>query len=423
LPQSFNAATEQTLRTAYDSTLWQGLAEARVNFIPADYNAMLRAVTSNLSAFGFIANAGPACIAPAGITSGYALLCTPLTLVAPDAAQTHLLADDLHLSTAGQKIVADYEYSLIVAPSMISMLAEAPVQTRSALIGVIQNQIVVSQRMQGPSGVNAWVSGDVASLKIKNYAGFPDDPGDPVSLTAGLDYKLPEAWLFGVALSVDRQNASFSQNFGGFKQNEFSISAYAAHNVGPVWLNAVATYGTVRFDVNRNVPVGITIQNNTGATSGSNISLAGEAGYNLTQSAVTHGPVAGLTLQQVRIAGFTESGGFTSLGFGAQTRNSAVGELGWQASYEAGRWRPFVKAVWDHEFASLNRGVTASLTTSVAPSYTMPVVVTGSDWAVATAGTTLRLADKVTGLAAVTATAAQKNVAAYGGQVGVNVAF
>jgi hypothetical protein len=53
----------------------------------------------------------------------------------------------------------------------------------------------------------------------------------------------------------------------------------------------------------------------------------------------------------------------------------------------------------------------------------LPAVVTGTDWAVATAGTTLALARNVTGLLAMTGTAAQKNVTAYGGQLGVTVAF
>lgn len=422
-PQSFNTATERTLRTTYNNTLWWGLASAGVDFIPSDFNAVLQGVVANLGSFGFIAGAGPACIAPPGVTSGYALLCTPQTLVAPSAQQTHLFADDIHLSTAGQKIVADYEYSLVVAPGMMSMLAEAPVRTRTTLIGAIQNQIPISQGSRGPTGFNTWLSGDVSSLKIKNYPGYPDDPGTPVSLTAGFDYKLPADWLFGVALSVGRQNASFSQNFGGFRQNEFSVSAYTAHTLGPVWLNAVATYGTLKLDVTRSVPVGITIQNNTASTSGTNISLAGEAGYDFKAGALTHGPVAGMTVQQVSIAGFTESGSFTSLGFAAQTRNSAVSALGWQVAYDAGRWRPFAKATWGHEFASPNRNVTASLTTSVAPSYSLPAIATGADWAVATAGTTFNLARNVTGLFALTGTAAQKNVAAYGGQLGVNVAF
>lgn len=422
-PQSFGTATERTLRTTYNQTLWNGLATSGINFIPVDFNGMLQAVTSNLSSFGFIQGGGPACVAPGGVTSGYALLCTPLTLVAADAAQTHLFADDIHLSTAGQKILADYEYSLITAPSMISMMGEAPVKTRSSLIAAIQNQISVSQRQQGKSGFNTWLSGDISRLKIQNYPGFADDPGTPVSLTAGFDYKMPSDWLAGIALSVGRQSASFSQNFGGFTQNEFAISAYAAHNAGPMWFDLVATYGTLNFDLKRDVPIGITIQHNTASVSGSNISLAGEGGYNFIDGSLTHGPVASLTLQQVHINGFTESGSFTALGFAGQTRNSAVSGIGYQVAYEAGRWRPFGKAIWSHEFVSANRSVTASLTTITAPGYLMPAVSTGTDWAALTGGTTVKLAANVTGLIALSSVLAQRNVTTYGGQFGVNVAF
>ena len=53
-PQSFGGATLEALRTAYDNALWGGLAAARVNFIPADIDAVFRAVTFNLPAFGLI---------------------------------------------------------------------------------------------------------------------------------------------------------------------------------------------------------------------------------------------------------------------------------------------------------------------------------------------------------------------------------
>jgi outer membrane lipase/esterase len=133
-PSSFGTVPEPTLRATYKSVLWNGLAAAHVNFIPADVNAIYRAVTSNFSEFGLVAGAGPACTQPAGIPSGWSVMCSPTstisTLVAPNAEFTHLFADDQHLSTAGQMILGDYEYSLVVAPIEISMLAEAPVKTR-----------------------------------------------------------------------------------------------------------------------------------------------------------------------------------------------------------------------------------------------------------------------------------------------------
>ena len=54
----------------------------------------------------------------------------PPLLVAPNAEQTYLWADDHHLTTAGQTIEADYIYSLLTAPSQISLLAESAVQER-----------------------------------------------------------------------------------------------------------------------------------------------------------------------------------------------------------------------------------------------------------------------------------------------------
>jgi len=422
-PQSFGTATEQSLRATYDNTLWWGLASAGVNFIPVDYNAVIRAVASNPSSFGFIAGAGAACIPQAGLTTGYAILCTPLTLVAPNAAQTHFFADDVHLSTAGQKVLADYEYSLITAPSMVSMLAEAPLQTRLNLLNMIQNQIPLSQNQNGAKGFNTWLSGDVSSLQIKNYPGFPDDPGVPVALAAGFDYRISKDWLVGLVLAGGHQRANFAMGFGGYTQDEFSVSAYSANTLGPAWFDVIATYGTIAYDVKRTVPVGITVQNNAGSTPGSDISIAADVGYDFHFGTMTYGPIAGMVLQQVHVDGFSESGSFTSLGFGSQTRNSAVGDLGGRVTLDLGRLSPFAKATWDHEFAPANRQVTAILTTSVAPSYSMPAVQVGSDWGIVTVGTTVKLASNVSGLFAVTGTLAQQNVTTYSGQVGINVSF
>lgn len=423
-------ATTRADRLLYTQTLWWDLAARGVNFIPSDYNAVRLAIQANPASFGFqyIDTTNTACTQPVGVGSAWALLCSsdpsaPSHLVTPDADQTRLFADDQHLTTAGQKIVADYEYSLIVAPSMISMLAEAPVVTGTALVNTIQNQIPLSQRQQGPTGFNAWLSGDVSSLTIENYPGFPDDPGTPAALTAGFDFKLPGNWLIGVALSGVKQNATFGLGFGGFTQEEFSGSAYVAHIMGPIWFDVIASYGHVHYDVGRNVPVGITVQYNSATTSGSDLSLAGETGYNFIAGPLTHGPIVGLTVQRVHINSFTESGSFTSLGFDSQTRDSEVSDLGYQVSFDAGLWRPFAKVTWDHEFATTDRTVTAWLTTTNAPSYYMPAVAIGTDWASATAGTTLKVASNVTGLVAFTSTVARQNLTTYGGEIGVNVAF
>lgn len=432
-PQSFGDATTQSLRTAYDDTLWDGLAAAHVNFIPVDVNAMYRAVTSDFAEFGLIAGAGPACTQPAGITSAWATLCSPTstisTLVSPDAAQTHLFADDEHLATAGQQILADYEYSLIVAPSEMSFLAEVPVKTRAAVVAGILDQISISQRQRAVGTFNAWMTGDVSSLRMNSgYTDFPNDPGVPVSGTVGVDYAVANGWLVGAAMSVGNTTQSFDLG-GSFQQNEFAASAFAAVNDGPIWADFVGTFGGLRYETDRIVPIGITMQSNSSGTAGTNASFAAEAGYNFFAGSLTQGPVAGILLQRVYVNGFTETdafaavGGFTALSFADQMRNSAVTELGYRMNLSFGAWQPFAKIVWNHELASLDRSVTASLTTISAPSYSLPAVIFGADWATATLGTTVTINSAVTASAAFTTEVAQNNVVDYGAQLGLNVAL
>ena len=283
---------------------------------------------------------------PRLISGSWSLYCTPALLRSPNAAQTSYWADDAHLSAGAQQIEADYEYSLIVAPSEISLLAEVPVVTRAAVVSSIFNQIPISQRQRAVGTFGAWVGGDVATLKMSTGStGLPGDLGNPLSAILGIDYAFAPGWLIGGALSV----ATTTQNFdlgGNFKQSEFALSFYSGFAQGPIWANFAATYGGLHDNVNRAVPIGITMQSNIGSTSGTDTSLGAELGYNFTSRSAlpapslvfNHGPLAGIVLQRVHVNGFNETdqfasiGGLTALSFADQTRNSAVSELGWQAA-------------------------------------------------------------------------------------------
>jgi len=435
VPPSADATAIANGKTFLSAT-WNGLAAAGVRFIPADTLSVIAAVERNPLAFGITAPiTSNACIAPPSYTaaigaSGYGFLCAPTTvpspnygyLVSADATQTHLFMDGTHLTQAGQIIVADYIYSLIVAPSQISFLAEAPVKSRAAVVNAIINQIPISQQDMRPGSYNTWLTGDVSYLKMQNYTGFPSDPGNPVALTAGFDYKYTHEWLIGAALSGGSTSQRFSTS-GSFSTDEFAVSIYGAYRNGAWWGDIIGSAGALHHTVNRSVPIGISIQPNNGKTTGTNYSVGLEAGYDFMFAGLKHGPLAGILLQRINIGSFTESGSFTSLAFGDQLRNSAVSELGYQVSYDFGLWRPFAKVVWNHELAPTDRLVTAYLTTTAAPGYAMPAVIFGNDWGSATAGATIRMANNVTGLVAGYAQIAEKNVTVYGAQIGLNIAF
>jgi outer membrane lipase/esterase len=435
-------------RAMYDQTVWNGLAASGIKFIPADPAAMQSYVILNPAQFG-ITNVNintPAC----GATVN-SYQCGPANYVVPNADKTYFWADGPaapdgggHVTSAVNQIVADYFYSIIVAPSEISYLAETPVKTRMSVVNAVNNQIPLS--FATPGVFHGWASGDLSWLKITNSsAGFPDDPGTPLATSAGFDYAFSRDWLVGAAFSGGHTRQTFSLG-GDFKQTEFAVSLYSAYRNNAFWLNTVGTWGSLQDTINRQVPIGLSVQSNQGSTSGTNISFAAEGGYNFKTGIgaapsasglpvkaqateplyLTHGPVVGIVLQQVHVGAFAEinpSGAPTNLAFDAQTRNSAVTELGYQASINAGRYEPYLKAVWNHELADTGRLVTASLLSITAPSYSLPAVVVGKDWGSATLGTRIKFASNVTGYAAVNSLFGQGNVTTYGGQIGLNVAF
>jgi outer membrane lipase/esterase len=107
------------LNSIYGSALSGTLTADGVHFIPTNRGTLSAEIGTDPAAFGlqFTFTSEPACInpSPATISNSWALYCTPALLVAPDAATTHLWADDEHYTAAGQKFLADYYISLVDA--------------------------------------------------------------------------------------------------------------------------------------------------------------------------------------------------------------------------------------------------------------------------------------------------------------------
>ncbi len=469
---SIGLTTTNSLNNLQTQTLWSQLAADGVRFIPSDVRAVVAAAQFNPALFGFTPSTvsagvtgtgtGSACVwTGSGPQTGWAQWCANTTTPSNSYAYlrsatsefTSLYADDEHLSAAGQLMEADYDYSLITAPSEMSYLAEAPIKTRTALVDTIFQQISISERHRAVGTFNAWISGDISSLTMDNsFPGFPSDPGTPGMVTVGADYLWFPDWLVGGAVSVGTTTQSFSLG-GNFRQNEYAVSGYAAYVGHPIWFDAIASYGGLHYNTDRIVPIGITTVSNTGSTNGENASFAAEIGYNFISALgrgwtpspmptkapaaapgglyITHGPVGGILLQKVDVNGFRETdpfggdatGGFTALSFAGQVRDSAVTELGYQASTTFGIWQPYAKLVWNHELEPYNRLVTASLTTIAAPGFSLPAVVLGSDWGTATLGTTVTLRPGVTAYASFNSEFGQSQVTYYGGQIGLNFAL
>jgi len=402
---------------AYGTALWSSLATAGVNFIPADIDSVVKYVVRNPTLFGFTASSVLASSAPSGVSA-------LVSVLTPAQQQNYLFIDGKHVTSAGQAIIADYQYSLLTAPSQISLVVEGAVQGGLARAATIQGQIDLAGLRRGPRGVNVWGTTGASHLRLASAPGFPDLSGTPFGGTVGVDYRLRGGVVVGAAFTVGTQKQGFSTG-GHFDQMDEAASLYAAYKVGPVWGDAVATYGLFQDRIARQVTLGSFTDRNNADASGESLALALRCGSDFNFGRISTGPVAGVVLQQVHLGGFTETGlsGVTALTFGSQTRDSVVSQLGWRGSLNLGNWQSFVEATWNHEWAAKDRTLTAALTSVAAPSFTTAAAPRASDWARSSLGVSYRLNAQVVLRGSVSAVLLDPQVSSYGGEVGLNVGF
>jgi outer membrane lipase/esterase len=418
LPASEVAADAR--RAAFNSALWSRLTAAGVNYIPADMDHLFKYVIRNPNSFGFTAGSVLAANAPSPVSA----LITTTAMLSPEQERTHLFIDGAHVTTAGQQIEADYISSLLTAPSLLSLVAEGAVQGSLARTANVQTQIERSGHQREPGSINAWVSANANSLRLKNAHGFPTVSATPLDGTLGLDYQTPGGLLLGAALTMGTQHQHFSSG-GHCKQTDEAASLFITYKSAPWWGDAVATFGLQQDRIERTVTIGVFTDRNRADTNGQSTALALRGGRDFHVGAITTGPVLGIVLQRLHLAGFTETGtsGVTALSFTGQTRNAAICQLGWRATTSVDQWQLSAEAVWNHDWADRHREMTLALTSITTPAFTADAAPVSADWATASLGTAYRLNSQITLHATGTVMIGNPKVTSYGGNLTLNISY
>ena len=172
------------------------------------------------AAFGFTNATTPACTTPSS------LICTSATLVAPDAAQTHVFADGVHPTTGGHKVLADYAASVIEAPQKISLLAEAPLQVEQATFRALDGRMMSA--VGAPRALNkfeAYAIYDYGNYDRSNDFGGGDSQAN--SVVVGGDMKLTDRLLAGIAFGYTEDKSSLGNSGGGFNSAGARASSFS----------------------------------------------------------------------------------------------------------------------------------------------------------------------------------------------------
>lgn len=411
------AAGLTQLSQGFNQLLFGGIGLANLNVVPIDTFTLLREIVASPAAYGFTGAAAttvPAC----GSTPS--LICSSASLRPGATPFNTVFADGVHPTTGAHRIIADFVAAQLAAPGQISLLPESMIKTRMGLNETIHNQIAMS-RAGAANATRVWATLGGGRLEFERNAAFPQADGHPYGLTVGVDRRISPNLMVGAAGTAGRFDADFAGG-GGYSQDDLAMSFYAAWASGPISVTAIGSLGQSDFDIDRVVRLGPAVRKIGGDTDGEQASLAVRGAFELGGGALNHGPFAGVTLQRLDVNGFSEkNGGSAALGFGNQKRNSIIGELGYQASYDLKTFMPFGRIGVEREFRDSDRNVNAFLLSMSAPAFQMPAAKLDRTWGTATVGAALRLGGNLTGSVALTSQFGQSDVRNYAVQVGLAI--
>lgn len=364
-------ATLTQLATTYNTSMYGALAQAGYRVIPLDTFSMLREVVTSPGTYGMRNVTQTACLPP----SGSSLTCNPSSLVAPDAATTYLFADGVHPSGGAHAILADYAISVLEGPQLIGILPHS-----AQVIGRSRADQVAWHLPQAPEAAGlSWWGGLRADTQRYDHADLYDGMA-PAGLF-GLDWANGNGLVAGGFLGYGRMDADFGGNRGDFQQADATFGGFLGWYGERSWVNAQASYTSLDYDVTRDVRMGPAMRRHAGSTDGSNTAFGINGGYGFGEGAFRHGPIAGLLWQAIDVDGYSEGNpASTALAYSDQSVDSLVGSLGWQASYDAGGWSPYLRATWDHEFEDGQEEVFARLQTMPGQEYAVPAVEFDGDY-------------------------------------------
>jgi outer membrane lipase/esterase len=379
------AAAQLTgLSLTFNNALNAGLASTGVNIIPVNAFAFLNEVVANPSAYGFTNVTTPAC-------TGSAFGCLPAgtpgatSTYQPGTQDTYLFADGVHPTTAAHAMLAQYAESIILAPGQMSLLGEAPLAINASLNRSITTQATTSLASAPGNGLRLWANYDYARQRLDAQVNSPKSDNDVNTLSFGADLHPSDAVTAGLAFTVGQNKASFAGNMGSFKLQDMLATGYVMWGWQQAYFGAIGSFGHLSYsNIQRNIPIGPTVRQENGDTSGSHEAFTLTGGWWLDFGDWRTGPFADVGWQSIQVNAFNENGNdATTMTFGKQNRHALIGTLGWQLNGNlkagAATLHPYARVAWNHDSDADADEVTAGLV-SMPGQFTLPGFAADRNW-------------------------------------------
>ncbi|MBK8284969.1 MAG: autotransporter outer membrane beta-barrel domain-containing protein [Ahniella sp.] len=203
---------------------------------------------------------------------------------------------------------------------------------------------------------------------------FEEDPGfdfRTYGITAGVDYRLNDAFVLGAALGLNRNNSDVRGNRGGTDTSGTSLSGYVSwYHPQSFYLDTVLSIGQTQFDIERRISYSIPGANGgrtqvnqiaSASPDGNQTSVSVSFGKDWNRNAWAFGPYARLNYTRIDFDGYTEQmsnpnglGAGLALSVEGREIKSMQGVFGGKVSYTTsttwGVLVPYVQMEWVKEF-------------------------------------------------------------------------
>ncbi|TIC79197.1 autotransporter domain-containing protein [Crenobacter intestini] len=402
------------LTQLFNASVDAGIAQSGANVVRPDVAGLFAAVLANPKAFGVDNVTGSQC-------AGTALTCSTLTPSATTllAAPSFLFADDRHPTPLTHQVLGDYFANILAAPAFADALGQVPLASRQVIRDTLHAHArALDAAPRAVRSVGAIVGGGFGRDHVEAGTLKPEAIG-----TLGFDYQATPELALGVAFSGGKTRADIG-SLGSYKGDTRSLSAIGNWRAAPLWVDGEVFLGNTDLDTRRNIKLGPTYRAvQTASTRATQMGFDVNGGYRMQWGKLSTGPQAGLRYEHVKVGALIEDTlDFSAMRFGEQKVKSLVGSLGWNVATTAGRFSPYARVGYYHEFKGDARDIEAGLL-STAGNFTVEGQALPKNWGELGVGSALNVAPGVTAFAQATGSFARDDGNFWGVNVGLNATF
>ncbi|MCX2543996.1 esterase EstP [Pseudomonas sp. COW5] len=326
------------LSAQFNTELVSQLQTVGANVIPLNIPVLLKEAFANPAQFGLATdqNLVATCFSGDSCTENARYGINSAT---PDPTKL-IYNDSVHPTEAGQRLIADYAYSLLAAPWELTLLPEMAQGTLRAHQDELRNQWLADwENWQGVGQWRAIVSAGGQHQDFDDQHAGASADGNGYNLNIGGSYRLDDAWRVGVAAGFYHQKLEAGDNDSEYKLNSYMGTAFAQYQQNRWWGDLAVTAGHLDYDsLKRKFQLGVNERGEKGDTDGYVLAIGGRVGYDIAPEASSPwhlSPFVSADFGKVEVDGYSEKGAdATALTFDDQSRNSRRLGLGIQGKYQ-----------------------------------------------------------------------------------------